>query len=135
MQNSLRKRGFLPQMHTMDVDEQECGYQQPRKFIKKSLEIEIPEIHANENIPPPIPSLCTQSSKFVFHAFKNLQPCKGLTSTPTRYTDTATKGFDFGNMFTDSNTKYDHYYEEEEFYSVVMEKCHRKSMEDRARIL
>lgn len=135
MQNSLAKRTFFSRIQSLDHDEQEFGYHGPKKFIKKSLQIEIPDINTNENIPPPIPSLCPTSSKFVFSSLKAASSGKASTSTPTRHSDTTPHKRESLNFFSETINKYDDYYAEDEFFDVTMKKCHRKNMEDRVSIL
>ena len=134
MQDSLVKRNFLSRIQSLELDEQEFGYNGPKKIIKKSLQIEIPDINTNENIPPPIPSLCPTSSKFVFNSFKTVPSGKASTSTPTRHSDTTPHRKESLNFFSETNNKYDDYHVEEEFFNLTMKKCHRKNMEDRVNL-
>ncbi len=135
MQNSLLKRNFLSRIQSLELDDEECGFQGPRKLVKKTLQIEIPEIGGQENIPPPIPTLCAKTSKFVFNSLKAVPSTRASTSTPTRFSDTNSKQFDFPNFRIENNSKYDNYYERDAFYNLTMRRCHRKAMEDRVRLV
>mmetsp|Transcript_28516 Transcript_28516/g.25390 ORF Transcript_28516/g.25390 Transcript_28516/m.25390 type:complete len:150 (-) Transcript_28516:365-814(-) len=133
MQTPLTKRtlGAMRDQDNIELGE-EASYKEPRKKVKASLMIDIPDPFTEISNNPVLTTTRPKSAPYAFVSPLTPRSCKSSTSTPPRFVGGSTpKNFDFSDLLYKPNTEYDDFYKEDSFFNATMKKCHRKYMEDR----
>lgn len=130
MQTSLAKRNLMTLLESGPVEKSKY-FLEPKKKVKTCLQIDIPDSFSNECEPLAISTSRGSHPKISFRGSLNLQTCKASTSTSPKCLNKAPYVFDFTKFFSESESIYDNFYQEEQFYNITMKKCHRRNMEDR----
>lgn len=137
MQTPLTKRnlGIIADEDNLELGDA-ASYKEPRKKIKTSLMIDIPDPFTEIQNNPMLTTTRPKSAPYAFVSPRTPRSCKSSTSTPPLFAGSSTpKSFDFNDLLYKANTDYDDYYKEDSFFNATMKKCHRKYMEDRVRSL
>jgi serine/threonine protein phosphatase PrpC len=137
MQNLIIKRQATIMLENYDLGESSDLYQQPRKKFKKSLQIEIVDSFSESKILLQHSQQTPNSSKFSGNRQFNMLTIKNdgsyATSSSPRISGERPMTIEIENtQINQIDHQYDDYYVEEDCYNVSMQKCNRKTMEDRA---
>ena len=121
-------------LENYSIDDQIRIYQEPRKKFKPSLSIEINDPFSESTTNKYLLQQNTpNSSSFTSKNFSN-KFCP--TSTSPRNQNEVNQSCMLKNPTQfEIDRQYDDYYFEEECFNVSMQKCHRRTMEDRVILL